>query len=74
MRANIQPFDLCGAACKREQSGQHLDDGRFSAAVRPEKSENFAALHLEADIVDRSKLPERPNEMFGGNCHFGRWI
>ena len=39
-------------------------DGRFAAAVRPAKSEDFTATNAKADLIDRDKLTEAARQAF----------
>ena len=48
-----------GFACRcRQKPGEHLHRRRLSAAVRPQKPENLAALDGEADAIDGGKISE----------------
>src|SRR5579859_2109953 len=65
--ANVQPFHECVSAAERKQAGQHFDYGRFAAAIRTEKAENFTFFHAETDAVDRDKIAELANQIFGND-------
>ena len=43
----VQSIELHIAAGRPQQGGQHLDGRRLAGAVRPQKSEDFALLHLK---------------------------
>ena len=49
-----------------QQPGEHLHRRRFSAAVRPEKSENLAALDGEAHAINRGEIAKAAGEIV---CH-----
>ena len=53
------------SARRRQNPGQHLDDGRLTRAVRPEEAEDFALLHVETDSIHRSKGVKIANELLG---------
>ena len=40
----------------REDSGDHLQQGALAGAVFADDAEGFAALHLEADVVQRPEI------------------
>ena len=41
---------------RKEQPEEHFDGGRFAGAIRAEKAENFAAFHLEIDVIDGARF------------------
>ena len=51
------------AAAGREQSAQHPKGRRLAGAVGPEQSEDFAALHFEADVIDGREGAKTPNQI-----------
>ncbi len=56
---------LRGAFACRQKAGQHLHRGGLAAAIGAEEPEDFTARDLEADIVDRGKIPETHSQVFG---------
>jgi hypothetical protein len=71
---HVEAFHLGRTAAQRQQTGEHLDDSGFSAAVGSEKAENFAFLHAEAEVVNGGETAEPPHKMLGGDgCPDGRW-
>ena len=43
---------------RSQQTGQHLDGGRFAGAVGPEEAVEGAALDAQIDAVDRTEIVE----------------
>src|SRR6266576_109967 len=70
---NVEAFYPRGATTQRQQASEHLDDGRFSAAVGTEEAEDFTFFHTKAHVVDRREIAEAAHKMLGGDgCFDGR--
>src|SRR6266568_2060696 len=65
--ADVQTFDLSGAAAERQKTGEHFDDGSFAAAVGAEEAEYFTFFDAEADVIDGGEITKTPHEMLGGD-------
>src|ERR1700738_2816636 len=48
-----------------DQSGDHSEYGRFSAAARPEKADKFLVADRQLDLFERMDLPPAGIEYFG---------
>ena len=59
----VQAGDLGAAAGGRQQAAQHAEGGGLAGAVRPQQAEDFAALHGEADVVDRDESAEAAHQV-----------
>src|SRR6267143_5378005 len=66
--AHVEAFDEGRAAAERQKSGEHFDDGGFSAAIGAEETEDFAFSDAEADVVHGGEVAEAAHEKFGGDC------
>ena len=55
------------AGSKRQQAGEHLDDGGFSAAVGPQKTEDFALFHAQVHAIDGDDLAKPPHQALRKN-------
>lgn len=48
----IKTQAVAGARIRRQQAAQHTNGGRFTAAVRAEKTTNLAGINFQRKIVD----------------------
>src|SRR5207245_11542992 len=46
-------------------SADEVEDSRFSGTVRPDERDDFAAMHIEADLVDRQHAAEANRQVAG---------
>ena len=53
---DIDAIDQDLAGCRRKVAADHLHGGGLARAVRPEKTQNFAFLQRETDIVDGAMI------------------
>src|SRR5260370_23315941 len=67
IRADIETFDLSGAAAERQKAGEHFDDGGFAAAVGAEEAEDFAFFYAEADVIHGREITKTPHAMLAGD-------
>jgi len=55
------------ASAEGQQSGEHLDDRGFAAAIGAQKPEDFSLFHAEADVVHGGEVAETPDQVLRGD-------
>ena len=70
-RRMSKPIDAGGAGGRRDQGGQHADEGGFARAVGPEQAEHFAVLDRKAQAVHGAEVAKTLGQVF--NFDVGTW-
>ncbi len=68
--AQIRPCHAQTPATCRQQPAKHAKRGSFARAIGTKQAKNFAALNLEADMIDGNKVLEAANQIM--NLNHGR--
>src|SRR5690606_40574830 len=69
--AQIMAHHMRFASSWFQQAAQHLEGGGLAGAVRAEQAEDFALLHLEADVVGGGELAEALGEVSARHGNVG---
>jgi len=56
--AHVKTADDSTAGGRHQKSAQDADRGRLARPIGPQKSEDFAALYIQRDVIDGGKIAE----------------
>src|SRR5580692_6515862 len=66
---DVEPHNLGAPANRNHESGKYAKQRGFSAAIRPQQSEEFGATHIEGDAIQRSSVTITMHDIaHGNNC------
>ena len=70
MSVEIEAEDFDASGTGRKQSGEHLDGGGLSCAVRAEETEELSGRDAQVDVVDGNEFSEAAGQALGrdGGC------
>ena len=69
-RGQLAPFELDLAGGRRVDAADQVEHRRLARSVRPDQREHLAALHIEADAIDRENAAEANAQVAGGQEDF----
>src|SRR5580692_7462847 len=64
---DVEPHNLGAPANRNHESGKYAKQRGFSAAIRPQQSEEFGPTHIEGDAIQRSSVTITMHDIAHGN-------